>query len=80
MSLLYGLYAVAAYFLLKRLVVPGWASTILVVTFLGGANLLALGLIGQYIASMFEEIKSRPIYIVDSASMPNAGERNVTGG
>ncbi len=75
LSLLYGLYAVAAYFLLKKLVVPGWASTILVVTFLGGANLLVLGLIGEYIASIFEEIKGRPIYIVDTARLAGADEK-----
>ena len=55
----------AAYFLFK-MVVPGWASTILVGTFLGGANLLFLGIIGEYIASMFEELKGRPIYIVEA--------------
>ena len=75
LSLLYGLYAVAAYFLLRRLVVPGWASTILVVTFLGGANLLVLGLIGHYIASLFEEVKGRPIYIVDTARLPGPDPR-----
>ncbi len=80
LSLLYGLYAVAAYFLLKKLVVPGWASTILVVTFLGGANLLVLGLIGEYIASIFEEIKGRPIYIVDTARLPGADEKGLTDG
>lgn len=76
LSLLYGLYAVAAYFTMKKLVVPGWASTILVGTFLGGANLLVLGLVGEYIASIFEEIKGRPIYIVDSMRLPTADEES----
>jgi len=79
LSLLYGLYAVAAYFLLKKLVVPGWASTILVATFLGGANLLVLGLIGEYIASIFEEIKGRPIYIVETARLPAQHEKGGPG-
>jgi dolichol-phosphate mannosyltransferase len=76
-SLLYGVYAVATYFLLKKLVVPGWASTILVGTFLGGANLLFLGIIGEYIASMFEELKGRPIYIVEAwRAAPPGGQKD----
>jgi glycosyltransferase involved in cell wall biosynthesis len=65
LSLLYGLFALIAWIFFEKLVVPGWASIILVSTFLGGANLVFLGVIGEYIASIFEEIKERPIYIVD---------------
>jgi glycosyltransferase involved in cell wall biosynthesis len=65
LSLLYGLYAVFAY-LFFRAVIPGWASTVLVGTFLGGCQLLFLGLIGEYIATIFDEIKGRPLYIVAS--------------
>ena len=67
LSLLYGLYAIAALIFLEKRVVPGWASIILVGTFLGGANLVFLGIIGEYIASIFDEIKGRPIYIVEQA-------------
>jgi glycosyltransferase involved in cell wall biosynthesis len=63
LSLLYGLYAVFAY-LFFNTVMPGWASTIIVGTFLGGCQLLFLGLIGEYIATIFDEIKGRPLYIV----------------
>lgn len=66
LSTLYGLYAVLAFLFFHRAIVAGWASTILVGTFLGGANLLFLGIIGEYIASMFEELKGRPIYIVEA--------------
>ena len=73
LSLLYGLYAIFA-FLFFRTVIPGWASTVLVGTFLGGCQLLFLGLIGEYIATIFDEIKARPLYIVASlrtaAGMP----------
>ncbi|HKF43656.1 MAG TPA: glycosyltransferase family 2 protein [Thermoanaerobaculia bacterium] len=65
-SLLYGLFALFAWFFFNRAVVPGWASIILVSTFLGGANLLFLGILGAYVASIVEEIKERPIYIVDA--------------
>jgi len=39
-----------------------------------------LGLIGEYIASIFEEIKGRPIYIVDTARLPGADEKGLTDG
>lgn len=66
MSTLYGLSAVFMFLFFNKAIAAGWASTILVGTFLGGANLLFLGIIGEYIASMFEELKGRPIYIVET--------------
>ena len=47
-------------------VVAGWFSLIGVVTALGGMQLLMMGMIGEYIASIFDEIKDRPKYIVQS--------------
>ncbi len=44
--------------------VSGWASTICVILLLGGLQLLALGIIGKYIAKIFLETKKRPVYIV----------------
>jgi dolichol-phosphate mannosyltransferase len=72
LSALYAMFAVTAYVFFQRAVMPGWASTILVGTFLGGCQLLFLGLIGEYIATIFDEIKGRPLYIL-------AGERRATG-
>lgn len=46
-------------------VVSGWTSLILVVTYFGGVQLLTIGILGQYIGSLFDEIKRRPEYIVD---------------
>lgn len=45
--------------------VPGWASLMTVVTFMGGIQLLVIGLMGEYIASLFRESKRRPLYIID---------------
>jgi polyisoprenyl-phosphate glycosyltransferase len=64
LSLLYGLYAIFAFVHYRTIVMPGWASTVLVGTFLGGCQLFFLGLLGEYIATIFDEIKGRPIYLV----------------
>jgi len=50
--------------------VAGWASLIAVVLILGGAQLLFIGLIGQYLARVFEEAKGRPIYIAKQLPAP----------
>ncbi|MGT2929838.1 glycosyltransferase family 2 protein [Streptococcus dentasini] len=44
--------------------VSGWASTICIILFIGGLQLLALGIIGKYIAKIFVETKRRPTYII----------------
>lgn len=44
--------------------VPGWASIVVVVAFLGGAQLTVLGVMGEYIAHIHEEVKRRPLYLV----------------
>jgi polyisoprenyl-phosphate glycosyltransferase len=46
--------------------VSGWASIILLVIYFGGVQLLTIGILGQYIGSLFDEIKKRPEYIVDT--------------
>ncbi|MBI2731356.1 MAG: glycosyltransferase family 2 protein [Sphingobacteriales bacterium] len=45
--------------------VPGWTSIMTVVTFMGGTQLLVIGLMGEYIAGLFRESKKRPLYIVN---------------
>ena len=59
----FGIFALVAYF--KGNTVPGWASLIIAVMFLGGTQLLAVGLLGEYIASLFTESKRRPLFLVD---------------
>lgn len=46
--------------------VPGWASTIISIIFFGGIQLLSIGVLGKYVASVFDEVKNRPEYIVES--------------
>ena len=49
--------------------VDGWASMVCIVTFLGGIQLFCFGIIGQYIAKMYLEIKNRPVYIIDEDNL-----------
>lgn len=59
----------SAYVVFRKLfqpdeVVPGWASMVITIIFFGGIQLLSIGILGQYIGNMFDEIKQRPEYIV----------------
>lgn len=62
-SFLLLIMSVVAYFRGKT--VPGWASLMTAVTFMGGIQLLVIGLMGEYIASLFRESKKRPLYIIN---------------
>ena len=44
---------------------PGLSTTVLVVTFFSGMQLLALGLMGEYVGRIYDEVKQRPLYILD---------------
>lgn len=45
--------------------IPGWTTIIAVITFLGGVQLIIIGFIGEYITRIFDEVKNRPLYIID---------------
>ncbi|HEV2137095.1 MAG TPA: glycosyltransferase family 2 protein [Terracidiphilus sp.] len=51
--------------LVMKLAIPGWASIVIPIYFLGGIQLLCLGVIGQYLAKVYAETKARPRFIVD---------------
>jgi dolichol-phosphate mannosyltransferase len=44
--------------------VPGWTSLVILHIFFSGVVLVCLGLIGEYVARIFEEVKGRPLYLV----------------
>lgn len=57
---------------------PGWASTIIIIIFFGGVQLLTVGVIGEYIAIIFDEVKQRPLYIIDDQLNFDNGEEKKT--
>ena len=56
--------------------VPGWASIMLPVLFIGCLNLLAMGILGEYIARIFDEVKARPRYIIAEGRNVAVGAEN----
>lgn len=61
-------------------VAPGWISTVVIVAFLGGIQLIVLGVIGQYMSRIYEEVKQRPHYLIRSIldAEPNEGLHHAT--
>lgn len=64
LCLLAAVYAFVSYFMGS--VEPGWTSLILSIWFLGGVQLIAIGMIGQYIGKIYIEVKHRPRYNVET--------------
>ena len=50
--------------------IPGYSSIMLTIMFFGGINLLAFGVIGEYIGRMYESVKGRPLYVMESVYPP----------
>jgi dolichol-phosphate mannosyltransferase len=70
--LAYSIYAA----LVLHAVVPGWASLVVLQCFFSGVTLFVLGLVGDYVAKIFEETKFRPLYVVNNAfNVVSRGER-----
>jgi glycosyltransferase involved in cell wall biosynthesis len=62
-------FLLGAWYVAQKLVgvelTPGLPTTVLVVTFFSGVQLLGLGLIGEYVGRIYDEVKRRPMFIVD---------------
>jgi len=61
---IYGLFIIALTLVLGRSV-PGYPSLIVVILLLGGTQLMTLGLLGEYLGRVFNEVKGRPLYLVE---------------
>ena len=69
---LYALYAVGAKLLYGH-TPQGFTALIVIMTFLSGTNLLFLGLLGEYLGRVYEEVKRRPLYVIDRVVRGGAG-------
>ncbi|MEZ5779553.1 MAG: glycosyltransferase family 2 protein [Paracoccaceae bacterium] len=67
LAMLYGLYL-----LVRTMIygadVPGYASIMVAVVFMGGMQLVVLGIIGEYLGRLYDEAKQRPLYIIESSA------------
>jgi glycosyltransferase involved in cell wall biosynthesis len=66
------LYAAVLFFrtLVVGIDVPGYASTMITILMFGGLNLFAIGIVGEYIARIYSEVRERPLYVLRSIHNP----------
>lgn len=64
LSLAYGVWLIGRFFIAGHMP-PGYTSLIVMMLFLGGLQLTVLGILGEYLGSVFDEVKQRPLYIID---------------
>jgi len=67
LAILYGIWIVTST-LIFGIETPGWATIVTTITFFGGLQLFALGVVGEYIGRVFDEVKHRPHYVIDEES------------
>ncbi len=72
-------FAYATYVVIKTIFygdpVPGFPSLMVVVLFLGGVQLLSIGILGEYLGRMFDESKGRPLYVIQGVSPSSPARR-----
>jgi dolichol-phosphate mannosyltransferase len=67
-SFLMILYALYSRYILK-VYEPGWTSLMLAITFIGGIQLISIGIIGEYISRMSANIRNRPLYVIKNTNI-----------
>jgi len=63
-SFLAGMRLIILKFTQELIDVPGWASIMVAVLFIGGVQLISIGILGQYIARIYDEVKQRPKFVI----------------
>ena len=63
LSVLYAIYAVIDRFVLHH-TVPGWTTTVVLIALLSSVQLLMIGILGEYVGRIYEQVKGRPLYVV----------------
>ncbi|CAN5371082.1 glycosyltransferase family 2 protein [soil metagenome] len=71
-TFLISLYALYARFISKDYV-PGWTSLILAVLFIGGVQLISIGIIGEYMSRLSANVRKRPLYIIQDSNLQREG-------
>jgi glycosyltransferase involved in cell wall biosynthesis len=75
LGFLYGIYSLYVRFFTND-TVQGWTSLVIVILFLGGVQLISVGILGEYLIRVYDETKRRPVYIVrDSLGLETADVR-----
>ena len=74
-SLLALVYALVSHFCFHA-TITGWTSLILSVLFIGGVQLITIGIIGEYIARINNDVRNRPLYILDEKNIDKDSEHN----
>ena len=67
------LYAIYSHFILEK-TITGWTSLIISSMFIGGVQLLSIGVIGEYISRINLNVLKRPLYIIESSNKPKEVE------
>ena len=69
LSFLYGIFAVVKKFLSPENIPVGYTDLIVFITFIGGIQLIFLGLIGLYTSKIFDQVRERPLYIINEKNI-----------
>lgn len=73
-SIIFGGYVIYDHYTNPNPLLAGWATVVILILFLGSVQLLVLGIVGEYLYKMFNEVKSRPTYIVSETKNISTSE------
>ena len=75
-SFLIILYAIFSHFILER-TITGWTSLIISSMFIGGVQLISIGIIGEYISRINKNVQNRPLYIIDQTNIEESNSNSL---